>query len=149
MSAFIHRGVVEGFYGPPYAHVDRLWLIDRLGTWGMNRYVYAPKDDPLHRAQWRDPYPPDALREFAELIERGRAAGVEVGFAVSPGLTIEYASADDVRALQAKFRGFQALGARFVSLALDDVPTTLLHTGDQARFGSLAEAHVAVAHAVA
>jgi hyaluronoglucosaminidase len=149
MSAFIHRGVVEGFYGPPYPHVDRLWLIDRLGAWGMNRYVYAPKDDPLHRAQWRDPYPPDALREFAELIERGRAAGVEVGFAVSPGLTIEYASADDVRALQAKFRGFQALGARFVCLALDDVPTTLLHTGDQARFGSLADAHVAVAHAVA
>ena len=149
MSEFIHRGVVEGFYGPPYTHADRLWLLDRLGAWGMNRYVYAPKDDPLHRAQWRDPYPADALREFAELVERGRAAGVEVGFAVSPGLTIEYASADDIRALQAKFRGFQSLGARFLSLALDDVPTALLHAADQARFASLGEAHVAVAHAVA
>jgi hyaluronoglucosaminidase len=149
MSEFIHRGVIEGFYGPPYTHADRLWLVDRLGAWGMNRYVYAPKDDPLHRAQWRDPYPADALREFAELVERGHAVGVEVGFAVSPGLTIEYASSDDVRALQAKFRGFQSLGARFLCLALDDVPTALLHVGDQARFGSLGEAHVAVAHAVA
>ena len=68
---------------------------------------------------------------------------------MSPGLTIEYAALDDVRALQAKFRGFHDLGARFFCLALDDVPTTLLHAGDQARFGSLGEAHVSLAHAVA
>ena len=91
MAEFVHRGIIEGFYGPPYSHADRLWLIERLGAWGMNRYVYAPKDDPLHRAQWRAPYAAAVLREFAELIERGRAVGVEVGFAVSPGLTIEYA----------------------------------------------------------
>jgi hyaluronoglucosaminidase len=149
MAEFIHRGIIEGFYGPPYSHADRLWLIERLGAWGMNRYVYAPKDDPLHRAQWRTPYEAGVLREFAELIERGHAAGVEVGFAVSPGLTIEYALADDVRALQAKFRSFHDLGARFFSLALDDVPTVLLHTGDQARFATLADAHVHLAHAVA
>jgi len=149
MSEFIHRRVIEGFYGPPYTHADRLWLIERLGAWGMNRYVYAPKDDPLHRAQWRTPYEPAVLHEFAELVDRGRAVGVEVGFAVSPGLTIEYASPADVRALQAKFRGFHALGARFFCLALDDVPTTLLHSGDQAHFGSLGAAHVALAHAVA
>lgn len=149
MAEFTHRGIIEGFYGPPYSHADRLWLIERLGAWSMNRYVYAPKDDPLHRAQWRTPYEADVLREFAELIERGRAVGVEVGFAVSPGLTIEYAVADDVRALQAKFRSFHDLGARFFSLALDDVPTVLLHSGDQARFASLADAHVHLAHAVA
>lgn len=149
MSEFAHRGVIEGFYGPPYAHVDRLWLIERLGAWGMNRYVYAPKDDPLHRAQWRSPYDADQQREFAELVACGERAGVEVGFAVSPGLTIEYAAAADVRALQDKFRSFQELGARFFCLALDDVPTTLLHHGDQTRFGSLGAAHVALTHAVA
>lgn len=149
VPAFIHRGVIEGFYGPPYAHADRLWLIERLGAWGMNRYVYAPKDDPLHRAEWRSPYGETTLAEFRELVERGRAVGVEVGFAVSPGLSIEYASVDDVQALQAKFRDFQRCGARFFSLALDDVPTELLHHGDRTRFGSLAAAHVHVAHAVA
>lgn len=149
MPEFIHRGVIEGFYGPPYAHADRLWLIERLGAWGMNRYVYAPKDDPLHRAQWRAPYAAGMLHEFGELIERGRGVGVEVGFAISPGLTIEYSSLDDVHALQAKFRDFQALGARWFCLALDDVPTTLMHTADQRHFASLGEAHVALANAVA
>ncbi len=149
MSEFAHRGVIEGFYGPQYSHADRLWLIERLGSWGMNRYVHAPKDDPLHRARWRDPYEPAALAEFGELVERGGAAGVTVGFALSPGLTIEYGSADDVRALQAKFRGFRDVGARFFSLALDDVPSTLMHHGDGERFGSLAAAHVALTHAVA
>ena len=133
MSEFAHRGVIEGFYGPPYAHVDRLWLIERLGAWGMNRYVYAPKDDPLHRADWRSPYGADQQREFAELVACGQRAGVEVGFAVSPGLSIEYGNADDVRALQAKFGFFRDLGARFFCLALDDVPTTLLHADKTAR----------------
>ncbi len=148
-DAFAHRGVIEGFYGPPYRHTDRLWLIEKLGAWGMNRYVYAPKDDPLHRAQWRTPYEPAALREFGELVERGQQAGVAVGFAVSPGLTIEYGSADDVRQLQAKFLAFQALGARFFCLALDDVPTALVYAKDVARFTTLAAAHVHLAHAVA
>lgn len=144
----IHRGVIEGFYGPPYTHPDRLWLIEQLGAWGMNRYVYAPKDDPLHRAEWRTPYDGAMQARFRELVACGQRAGVEVGFAVSPGLSIEYGSAEDVRALQAKFRFFQACGARVFCLALDDVPTTLLHHADTVRFGSLAAAHVHVAHAV-
>ncbi|MDX2170552.1 MAG: protein O-GlcNAcase [Deltaproteobacteria bacterium] len=148
-SPFAHRGLIEGFYGPPYSHADRLWLLDKLGAWGMNRYVYAPKDDPLHREQWRTPYDAAALREFGALVAHGAAVGVEVGFAISPGLTIEYGNADDVQALQAKFRAFAALGARFFSLALDDVPTTLLHHADQQRFGCLAAAHVHLTHAVA
>jgi hyaluronoglucosaminidase len=146
---FAHRGVIEGYYGAPYTHADRLWLLARLGAWGMNRYVYAPKDDPFHRARWRSAYGAATLREFAELVERGAAAGVAVGFAVSPGLTIEYGAAEDVRALQAKFRGFRDLGARFFCLALDDVPTGFLHAADAARFTSLAAAHVALTHAVA
>jgi hyaluronoglucosaminidase len=109
-DVFAHRGIIEGFYGPPYRHADRLWLVDKLGAWGMNRYVYAPKEDPLHRAEWRTPYEAAAMREFGELVARGAAAGVAVGFAVSPGLTIEYGSATDVRQLQAKFLGFTHSG---------------------------------------
>jgi len=149
MAHFIHRGVIEGFYGRAYAHADRLWLIDRLGAWGMNRYVYAPKDDPLHRAEWRTPYPAETLEEFADLVHAGERAGVAVGFALSPGLSIEYSSAEDIRALQDKFRGFRALGSQFFCLALDDVPTRLMHTRDQQSFPSLAAAHVTLAHAVA
>lgn len=148
-SPFPHRGIVEGFYGPPYHHADRLWLLERMGRWGMNRYLHAPKDDPRHRARWRDPYPAAEMDGFRELVERGREHGVEVGFAISPGLSIRYASAPDIDALTAKFAAFRSLGARFFGLCLDDVPTRLVHEEDRRAFGSLGEAHAAVARAVA
>jgi hyaluronoglucosaminidase len=147
-AGFAQRGVVEGFYGTPWSHAERLRAVERLGRQGMNRYVHAPKDDPLHRTRWREPYPPEAMAEFAELIERGGRAGVLVGFAVSPGLSMRYASREDGGALAAKLRGFLALGARFFGLALDDVPSRLVHAEDRAAFPSLAAAHVAVAHAL-
>ncbi|MCZ6462701.1 MAG: protein O-GlcNAcase [Proteobacteria bacterium] len=146
MSEFIHRGVIEGYYGPPYAHADRLWLVERLGRWGMNRFVYAPKDDPLHRAEWRTPYPGETMEEFAELVACGSKAGVDVGFALSPGLSIEYGSSADREALAGKLLAFRELGARFFGLALDDVPTALAHDGDRRAFRSLAHAHTELAH---
>jgi len=145
MGGFRHRGVIEGFYGPPWSQRDRLWLIERIGGWGMNRYVYAPKDDPLHLARWRDAYPDESLREFRELIETGVRAGVEVGFAVSPGRSIRYGSSEDREALVRKFGVFRALGSRFLMLALDDVPSSLVHAEDRRAFSSLAEAHIRLA----
>jgi len=147
-AAFEHRGLVEGFYGPPWPHPERLTWLERLGAWGMNRYVYAPKDDPLHRAEWRTPYPEAQRREHAELVERGAACGVAVGFAVSPGLSITCSSPADVGALQRKLRSFADLGAGFLSLALDDVPARLVHEADRRTFTGLADAHVALVEAV-
>ncbi len=148
MIEFRHRGVAEGFYGPPWAHEDRLWIVERLGRWGMNRYLYAPKDDPLHRASWREPYPAETLREFRELVAVGERVGVRVGFALSPGLSIEYASAPDLAAFLDKLRGFRELGSSFLALLLDDVPTRLVHDADRRRFPSLAAAHAELAHAL-
>jgi hyaluronoglucosaminidase len=144
MPAFAHRGVVEGFYGPPWSHRDRLFMLERMGRWGMNRYLYAPKDDPLQRREWRTPYPEQTLEEFRELVACGEAHGVRVGFAVSPGVSISYASADDRHALADKFESLQATGARLLSLALDDVPSELQHAADRKRFESLAHAHTAL-----
>ena len=36
MSAFEHRGVVEGYYGAALESAERLWLIESIGRWGMN-----------------------------------------------------------------------------------------------------------------
>jgi len=146
--SFLHRGLVEGFYGTPYTPEARLWLVEKLGRWGMNRYLYAPKDDPLHRAQWRDAYGSDARRDSAKLIEHGERHGVEVGFAISPGLSIRYGSSQDVRALCRKLQEFRELGAKWFGLALDDVPSELAYAEDRRHFDSLAGAHTALAHAV-
>ncbi len=148
-SPFAYRGVVEGYYGPPFAHADRLWLLERMADWRMNTYVVAPKDDPLHRDRWREPYPSAALADFEALVRHGADRGVRVGFAIAPGLSIEYASEADRLALREKLDAFASLGARFFCLALDDVPSELVHAGDRECFASLAHAHVDLAHAVA
>ena len=146
MGGFRYRGVIEGYYGPPWSHENRLWMIERMGAWGMNLYVYAPKSDPLHRERWREPYPEAALRQFRELVERGGSTGVEVGFALSPGLSIQYSSSDDRATLARKLVRFRDMGVRFLSLAVDDVPTRLVHAADRRAFRSLAEAHVLLSH---
>ena len=43
MTAFEHRGIVEGYYGKTYTPEDRLSWVRDIGQWGMNRYLYAPK----------------------------------------------------------------------------------------------------------
>src|SRR4029434_3586503 len=48
-APFRHRGIVEGFYGRPWAHADRLWWVEQLARLGMNTYLVAPKADPLQR----------------------------------------------------------------------------------------------------
>jgi len=146
VAEFAHRGVVEGFYGPPWTHADRLWCLEQLGALGMNTYVYAPKHDALHRARWREAYSAQALRRFAELVEVGARHGVRAGFALSPGLEIRYSDASDRARLASKLGAFCTLGARFLALALDDVPTELQHPADRAAFPSLAAAQLALAN---
>ncbi len=48
-QGFQTRGVIEGFYGPPWSHQDRLDVLRFMGREGLNTYIYAPKDDPYHR----------------------------------------------------------------------------------------------------
>ena len=56
---------------------------------GMDLYLYGPKDDPFHRERWREPYPRAELDGFVQLVEQDT---LHVGFAISPGLSIDVAS---------------------------------------------------------
>jgi hyaluronoglucosaminidase len=113
------RGLIEGFYGPPWSWDERLDVMAWCHERGMTHYLYAPKDDPLHRERWRERYPAEALAGFERLLEAGT---LQVGFALSPGLSIDYASPDDRAALLEKLVQLTALGVRLVCLALDDIP---------------------------
>ncbi|MEV0198922.1 beta-N-acetylglucosaminidase domain-containing protein [Nonomuraea sp. NPDC050691] len=132
-----YRGSVEGFYGTPWTHEERLAHLDYLAAHKMNTYEYAPKDDPYHRDRWREPYPPEKLAQLGELIRRARAGHVDFTFAVSPGLSVCYSAQSDVAALLAKFDALYALGGRSFTLALDDIDSGRWNCdGDREKYGA-------------
>ncbi|MBR2142053.1 beta-N-acetylglucosaminidase domain-containing protein, partial [Anaerovibrio sp.] len=87
------RGVVEGFYGIPWTHEQRLDMLTFMAGQGLNAYIYAPKDDEYHRKYWRVPYPEAKYRELQELSDRAKELHIDVIFAVSPGNDIDFSGA--------------------------------------------------------
>ncbi len=84
------RGIIEGFYGDPWSHHDRLDQIHFYGDYKMNTYIYAPKDDPYHREKWREPYPENEMERMKELIYTAKKNKVDFTFAISPGIDIRF-----------------------------------------------------------
>lgn len=142
MSGFQIRGVVEGFYGAPWSMEERARILREMARLKMNLYVYAPKNDLLHRHQWETPYPLEFIRDFEKLVEEGKRYGVSVAMALSPGLTLTYGDSGQIDALVRKYLSFSAIGVRDFCLFLDDIPLTLQKESDQAAFSDLAEAQV-------
>ena len=140
--SFPIRGIVEGFYGPPWSHADRLDVLRFEGQHGMNIYIYGPKDDPYHRKLWREPYPPEQLKHMGELADTARENFVDLSFAISPGLSMIYSSEADFQTLARKLESVGQLGISNFALFLDDVPQDLVHPEDKARFKTLAQAHI-------
>ncbi|WP_158881440.1 beta-N-acetylglucosaminidase domain-containing protein [Amycolatopsis anabasis] len=131
------RGVIEGFYGAPWSHADRLSQLDFYGRTKQNIYVYSPKDDPYLRERWRDAYPADKLAEIKELAGRAAANHVEFTYALSPGLSVCYSADNDERALVAKFQSLWDIGVRSFAIPLDDISyTTWNCDADKAKFGT-------------
>ena len=147
-SPFAARGVIEGFYGHPWTHEQRLELIELLGDRGMNAFMYSPKDDALLRDRWREPYDGDELERFEELVRCCETAGLQLTWCISPGLSIRYSDPSDVAALRAKIASVLEHGVSRVGLFLDDIPDELQHPADVAAFDSLEQAHVALANGV-
>lgn len=143
-SPFEIRGIVEGFYGPPWTDEQRLEIVEFIGARGMNTFVYAPKDDPLVRRDWRSPYGGADRARLARLAERSAANGVDLVFCLSPGLSIRYSDDADTEAVLAKFEAVADLGVRSFGLLLDDIPQDLQHPADVRAFDDLVDAHIAL-----
>jgi hyaluronoglucosaminidase len=119
---FAVRGIVEGFYGTPWTHDARLRAISFLAPRGLNAYVYAPKDDAKHRADWRVPYDSEELARFGELAAHAARHEARFGFAISPGLDVDYESDADRAAIFAKLEPLLDAGVPWFLLLLDDIP---------------------------
>src|SRR5512140_668500 len=88
-SSFL-SGVIEGFYGPPWTQAERFRLFDWMAEWGLNTYLYAPKDDLKHRALWRELYTPEEVQCLRRLINDAKRHGLRFFYGLAPGLDIRY-----------------------------------------------------------
>ncbi|MDF6018281.1 beta-N-acetylglucosaminidase domain-containing protein [Streptomyces sp. JH34] len=131
------RGSIEGFYGAPWSHSDRLDQLAFYGDIKANTYIYTPKDDAYLREEWREPYPADKLAELRELIERATAHHVDFTYALSPGLSVCYSDPGDVNALKTKLGALYDQGARGFYVALDDISYTKWNCdADKEKYGA-------------
>jgi hyaluronoglucosaminidase len=150
-SPFQYRGVVEGFYGTPYTHAERLRMLAFMAAHGLNTYVEAPKDDPHQRLYWREPYGYAELARFGVEIAYARSHGILFVPSLSPGIpkldaagdpghppdaSVCFSCQSDVTALVQKFVPLFNLGVRTFMLSFDDVKRELPYPQDQQAFGS-------------
>lgn len=135
------RGIVEGFYGKPWTHAQKLKGIEFFADCNMNTYFLAPKDDPLQRFNWRSLFSVEYLRETAELISRGKLHGIDFVLCVSPGLSVEYSNDADVDAVVERFKQLTDLGATHFGMLWDDIAWELQHESDGLKYISTAQAH--------
>jgi hyaluronoglucosaminidase len=113
---------LEGYYGPPLSHKERVALVQFLAAHDYDAYAYSPKDDPFAREHWREPYPADELAKFAELVAVCDDAGLELSMTMNPGLDWRVDDPSEVDALTAKLEAFKKIGVRGLAVAWDDVP---------------------------
>ncbi|XP_070712533.1 protein O-GlcNAcase isoform X2 [Pempheris klunzingeri] len=140
-------GVVEGFYGRPWTMEQRTELFKREQKWGLNTYLYAPKDDYKHRMYWRDLYSAEEAEQLVALISAAKRHNVEFIYAISPGLDITFSNPKEVAALKRKLDQVKEFGCRSFSLLFDDIETEMC-PADKKVFSSFAHAQVAITNAV-
>ncbi|MBD5282905.1 MAG: hypothetical protein HDS33_07765 [Bacteroides sp.] len=112
------RGIIEGFYGNPWSHDERIAMFEFMGRHKMNEYTYGPKNDPYHRGQWATPYPAAEGKLISELAEAAHRNKVKFVWAMHPGNSI---AESNYAAAVSKFESMYELGVRNFSLFFDDI----------------------------
>ncbi|CAF1317521.1 unnamed protein product [Adineta steineri] len=140
-------GVIEGYYGRPWSFNQRKTLFEYCLKFGLNTYVYAPKDDAKHRSRWRELYTNEESNELSQLIHVAKQCGINFIYALSPGLDITYSSEKDLTALKRKFDQLSSIGCEHWALLFDDIENEMSQQ-DKDTFSSFAHAQVAVTNQI-
>src|SRR5438309_892832 len=111
-SSQLLTGVIEGFYGQPWTQNERLELFEWMADWGLNTYLYAPKDDLRQRAAWRERYPVAEAEALSQLIQACHQRRLRFIYAISPGLDIGYRHDAELQSLEERMEQMRGLGCR-------------------------------------
>ncbi len=129
MNSTFRSGVVEGFYGRPWTFAHRHKVIGWLKRFGLNTYLFAPKDDLKHRVLWRQLLGSEEAAAFKELLAVSGRAGVRFIYAIAPGWDEHFAKGaaptskgSAMAALRRRFRQLLDLGCTDFAVMFDDVP---------------------------
>jgi protein O-GlcNAcase/histone acetyltransferase len=139
-------GAIEGFYGKPWSIAERFELFDRMSEWGLNTYLYAPKDDLHHRAIWRELYPPPEAGGLKQIVAACRDRSLRFVYAISPGLDIRYGRGSELELLCGRFEQLLDMGCEHFAVLFDDIPDTF--EAAAGGVGSLASAQCRIANAL-
>ena len=117
----IPLGLIEGYYGTPWAPQARHDTIAALAPHGYRFYIYAPKADEYLRRRWREPHPPGEMAMLAALSAHCRATGVRFGVGLSPYEL--YRAFDEAAraALAGKLSQLAELGLDTLAILFDDM----------------------------
>uniref|UniRef100_A0A8C0BWR5 Protein O-GlcNAcase n=1 Tax=Buteo japonicus TaxID=224669 RepID=A0A8C0BWR5_9AVES len=136
-----------GFYGRPWVMEQRKELFRRLQKWGLNTYLYAPKDDYKHRMFWREMYSVEEAEQLMTLISAAREHEIEFIYAISPGLDITFSNPKEVSTLKRKLDQVSQFGCRSFALLFDDIDHNMC-AADKEVFSSFAHAQVSITNEI-
>ncbi|XP_030636244.1 protein O-GlcNAcase [Chanos chanos] len=140
-------GVVEGFYGRPWSMEQRRVLFQWMQRWGLNTYLYGPKDDLKHRLLWREVYSVEEEAQLKTLVCEAESKGLRFVYALSPGQDIVFSSSCDLTLLKRKLRQVAELGCQAFAILFDDIDHSMCQADTEA-FSSFAHAQVSVANEI-
>ena len=113
-------GVIEGYFGDPWSHADRLAVVARLAPLGFGFFHHAPKADAFLRRRWREPHPDAAAEELAALSAHCRRNGLRFGVGLSPYELYRDLTAAARADFLAKLRALDAIGLDDLAILFDD-----------------------------
>ena len=148
MKSFGIRGVIEGFYGKPWTHIERLDMLNFLAKAKLNTYFLAPKDEPGHRRKWQELRPESELNKLRELVSHASSVGITFGTAVSPGQTIIYSDPSELNSLKGRLNQYLEVGINLVGVFFDDIPNDFQSESDSKAFASFAQAHASLGNQI-
>lgn len=121
-----YRGIIEGFYGIPWSWENKKELMKFGSKFKNNLFIYAPKDDPYHRDNWRELYPSEELKKLGEMAEYGNNLKNRFVYTIAPfkkeSNPITAENIDEAyKVIEYKFEQLYEVGIRQFGVLGDDV----------------------------